>query len=207
MEKFGFYDIFLVDAASGDVVYSVFKEIDYATNLKNGAHSDSGLGEAFKSALLLQRGRASLNDFARYIPSYMAPASFMSSPIFDGKKLAGVLIFQMPIDKINTVMTSNHRWTDVGLGASGETYLINSDHKLLNDSRFLIEDKAGYLSALKDGGTSSEILSAIDHYNSSAGLQEVKTDSSIRALKGESGAILEIGSVVNLLENRVPPRF
>ena len=36
----------------------------------------------------------------------------------------GVLLFQMPIDKINAVMTSNSDWKNVGLGDSGETYLV-----------------------------------------------------------------------------------
>ena len=33
LEKFGYYDIFLVDAKTGDIVYSVFKELDFSTSL------------------------------------------------------------------------------------------------------------------------------------------------------------------------------
>lgn len=36
LEKFGYYDIFLVDAVHGNVQYSVFKELDYGTSLKSG---------------------------------------------------------------------------------------------------------------------------------------------------------------------------
>ena len=35
LEKFGYYDIFLVDLDTGDIVYSVFKELDYSTSLIN----------------------------------------------------------------------------------------------------------------------------------------------------------------------------
>lgn len=35
LEKFGYYDIFLVDPETGKIVYSVFKELDYATSLIN----------------------------------------------------------------------------------------------------------------------------------------------------------------------------
>ncbi len=41
LEKFGYYDIFLVDAEHGSVFYSVFKELDYATSLKHGPWADS----------------------------------------------------------------------------------------------------------------------------------------------------------------------
>ena len=38
LEKFGYYDIFLLDATTGDMLYSVFKEVDFATSLLNGKY-------------------------------------------------------------------------------------------------------------------------------------------------------------------------
>ena len=38
----GFYDINLMDAATGDVVYTVAKETDFASNMYNGAFAQSG---------------------------------------------------------------------------------------------------------------------------------------------------------------------
>jgi len=55
-----------------------------------------------------------------------------------GEKI-GVLIFQAPVDKINDVMTSGNDWKGVGLGESGEVYLVGQDFKMRNNSRFLIE--------------------------------------------------------------------
>ncbi|MCA8976358.1 MAG: hypothetical protein KDC98_16685, partial [Planctomycetes bacterium] len=51
LQTYGLYDVFLVDADTGDVVYSVFKELDYATNLRDGAWATSGLGATFEAAL------------------------------------------------------------------------------------------------------------------------------------------------------------
>ena len=34
--EFGYYDIFLVDNRTGDIIYSAFKEVDFATNLRTG---------------------------------------------------------------------------------------------------------------------------------------------------------------------------
>lgn len=39
----GFYDIFLFDT-NGNLVYTVFKELDYATNFNDGEYAESGLG-------------------------------------------------------------------------------------------------------------------------------------------------------------------
>ncbi|CAK9023231.1 Methyl-accepting chemotaxis protein [Durusdinium trenchii] len=49
----GYYDIFFFDL-NGDLIYSVFKETDYATNFKavgSGPWADSGLGQAFRGGL------------------------------------------------------------------------------------------------------------------------------------------------------------
>jgi len=38
LQKFGYYDIFLCDLKSGDIVYSVFKELDFTTSLSQGPY-------------------------------------------------------------------------------------------------------------------------------------------------------------------------
>jgi len=49
LEKFGYYDIFLVDVGTGGhIAYSVFKEVDYATSLLNGPYSGTNLAEAYR---------------------------------------------------------------------------------------------------------------------------------------------------------------
>ncbi len=140
LEKFGYYDIFLIDAESGNVVYSVYKELDYATSLKTGPHADSGLGKVFKSALSLKKGETVIEDFYPYGPSYEAAASFMATPIFSNGAITGVLSFQMPVDRISHIM---HERT--GLGESGETYLVGPDLLMRSQSRFTEENSIGNL--------------------------------------------------------------
>ncbi len=64
----GAYDIFLVDN-DGDVIYSVFKETDYATNLLNGPFAGSGFADAYKQARSLARDDVYTTDYADYEPS------------------------------------------------------------------------------------------------------------------------------------------
>ena len=187
LEQFGYYDIFLVDPDSGDIVYSVFKELDYTTSLKDGPYASSNFGEVFRDANNSNdRNYVKLVDFEPYAPSYDGAASFIASPIFDGSEKVGVLLFQMPIDKINAVMTSDSDWNNVGLGASGETYLIGHDLAMRSQSRFLIEDKEGYNALMKGLGTDHDVLDKINAKDSTILLQKVETKGTLAAVAGNT---------------------
>ncbi|SOB59163.1 Methyl-accepting chemotaxis protein [Pseudodesulfovibrio profundus] len=130
LEEFGFYDIFLVEPENGYVVYSVYKELDFATSLKNGPFANSGLARAFELANNTDDKHAVfMVDYKPYVPSYEAPAGFIASPIYKGDKKMGIAIFQMPIDRLNTIMRER-----AGLGETGETYLVGSDKLMRSDS-------------------------------------------------------------------------
>lgn len=127
----GYYDVFLFDN-DGNLIYSVFKEADFATNLASGPWRESDLGAAFDAGNALQAGAVSFFDFQPYSPSNDAPASFISTPVFSdtGQRL-GVLAFQMPIAKLNEVMGSLN-----GLGETGEAYAAGRDGLMRTDARF-----------------------------------------------------------------------
>lgn len=187
LEKFEYYDIFLVDNRSGHIVYSVDKEVDFGTSLRDGPYSNSNLANVFNEASkATNKDFVKLIDFAPYDASYNAPASFIASPIFDGEENIGVLIFQMPIQKINDIMTNRHEWANVGLGESGETYIVADDFTLRNQSRFFIEDRENYFKMITSIGTSENVIDQIRNFESTVGLQEVKTDGTIAALNGET---------------------
>ncbi|MFT4600532.1 MAG: serine phosphatase RsbU (regulator of sigma subunit) [Arenicella sp.] len=187
LEKFEFYDIFLVDNESGHIIYSVYKEVDFGTSLIDGPYANSNLAEAFKEASqATDKDFVKLVDFEPYHPSYNAPAAFMASPVFDGDQNVGVLIFQMPIKKINDIMTNRHEWADVGLGESGETYIVASDFTLRNQSRFFIEDRENYFKMIEKIGTDEITINQIKNFESTVGLQVVETEGTIGALNGET---------------------
>ena len=188
LEKFGYYDIFLVDAESGHIVYSVFKEVDYATSLLTGPYKDTNFARVFREARAAKEGNfVSIVDFEPYAPSYNGQASFIASPIFDRDEIIGVLVFQMPVDRINDIMTNKQGWSDVGLGESGETYIVGDDFTLRNQSRFLIEDRDNYLKSLAASGTPEKVVVAIDSLGTSIGLQKAETIGAVSAMAGQSG--------------------
>ncbi|HEU4838917.1 MAG TPA: methyl-accepting chemotaxis protein [Micavibrio sp.] len=139
MRKFlqtgGYHDVFLFNA-NGDLIYSVFKERDFATNMNAGEWKDTDLANAFRAA----RDNPKLDhivfqDFKAYSPSGAAAASFIASPVLgeDGR-LLGVLAFQIPITKINDIITA----TD-GLGKTSAIYLVGADHLMRTDHRLVQE--------------------------------------------------------------------
>ncbi|MDH5179587.1 MAG: cache domain-containing protein, partial [Gammaproteobacteria bacterium] len=189
LEKFGYYDIFLIDHNTGHIVYSVFKEVDYATSLKTGPYRNTNLAEVFRQAANANSKQfIKLIDFKPYSPSYDAPASFIASPIYEHGRKIGVLVFQMPVDKISNVMTSNKKWKDIGLGDSGESYIVGDDYLLRSQSRFLLEDKAGYFKLMAEVGLDKSTIAQMTAQETAIGLQPVKTKGSKAALAGKTHA-------------------
>lgn len=132
----GYYDIFLFNM-QGDLVYTVFKELDYATNLLTGEYQNTDLGNAFRAARNAPPDSVSFFDFEPYAPSHGAPASFISTPIHNDAGLqVGVLVFQMPIDRLNGVMGNEN-----GLMETGDAYAIGGDALVRTQPRF-VEDGA-----------------------------------------------------------------
>ncbi len=128
----GYYDFFLI-APSGDILYTVEKEIDFATNLVSGEWSNSGLADVYRRALeSSDEPRVVFSDFARYPPSDDAPALFAAVPIRGAAgSVTGVLAVQLPTERIQSIMQFT-----AGMGRSGETYLVGGDYLMRSDSRF-----------------------------------------------------------------------
>ena len=186
VSRFGYYDVFVCDA-EGYVVYSVFKELDFNGNLRTGPQKDTGIGQAFALGWASEKdgtlaGHVKQTDFAPYSISYDAPATFLGCPIYgaDGKK-EGVMIYQLPVDRINEVMTMSGKQEEVGLGASGESYLVGPDFKHRTDSRFMDD--------LEDGSGKRKVISADGQVISytSIGVLRVDTEGTRRIFSSDAG--------------------
>ncbi|WP_135081923.1 methyl-accepting chemotaxis protein [Terasakiella sp. SH-1] len=132
LEQRAYYDVFLIDP-QGNIIYSVFKELDYATNLNTGKWKDTDIARVYREVSNAPKPDTLIfKDFAPYAPSYDAPASFIGRPVFDEKGgFSGVLIYQMPIGEINGILQAAD-----GMGESGETYIVGPDLLMRSDSRF-----------------------------------------------------------------------
>ena len=135
LKKYGVYDVFLIDAATGTIVYTTSKEIDFAASLRTGPLAGSNLAKAVQEAASGgRRGLVTYGQFARYMPSFMAPASFLAAPVLDGRDVVGVVAFQIPLDKADEIIGER-----TGMGETGETYAIGPDRMFRSNSRFAQE--------------------------------------------------------------------
>lgn len=185
---FGYEDILLVDAKSGNVVYSVAKEEDLGTNLLSGPFRNTLVANLFRD---IRDSRDpfffSFTDFQHYAPSFGKPTMFVGTTVFDGNELIGVLIFQLDSDRIDNLMTSNRKWKEIGLGSSGETYLVGADKTFRSSPRFFLEDSRKYLESAKKHGIPQPTIDEIRRTGSPVLVQTVNTQGSTRALEGATG--------------------
>ena len=187
-KRFGFYDLFLVDAKTGYIVYSVEKEIDFATSLLDGPYRDSNIAEVFRVARLSNNANfVRMVDFESYMPSYGAQASFLASPIFDGNQITGVLIIQVPLDRLNHIMTSGEAWSEHGLGETGETYVVGPDFTVRTQPRFLVSDPETFFNDIAAAGIESTTRDRMRSLGSAVGLLTVDTPGTRMALDGQTG--------------------
>jgi class 3 adenylate cyclase len=186
VKEFGYYDLFLIDNA-GNVVYTVAKEVDFATNLRLGSSAQSGLAAVYRDAQKQNSGYVAMSDFAFYEPSYGLPSAFMATPIYQGTELIGVLAIQLPVNEINDVMTSGGNWLQDGLGESGETFIVSArDQKMRSDSRVLIEKPEAYFAALEKGQINPEDLALIKRLNTSVLNQPAASEAVKDAIAGNT---------------------
>jgi len=149
MDKYGYYDVFIIGAKHGHVMYTAAKEVDLGTNLAHGPYKSSGLAKLWRQAVDTQKGV--FQDFTPYAPSNNEPAAFVGYPVKDlqGETVA-VVALQLSLKAINEIMQQRD-----GMGESGETYLVGQD-KLMRSDSFLDAQghsvKASFAGNVSDNG-------------------------------------------------------
>ena len=176
IDKKEFYDIFLIDIKTNNIIYTVAKESDFTTNIKKGKYKDTNLARLYKTIKnTKKKDDINIIDFEHYAPSGGQPASFIATKIINEKnEIISIIVIQIPINKINNIMTGNQNWENEGFGKTGEAYLIAQDCMMRNDSRFFIEDKINYFKQIKNRGVNKERIQEIRKNKTTVLFQEVK---------------------------------
>ena len=122
VDHLGFYDFILVDADTTNIVYSYRKEIDLGATLSVGFLALTQLSQSVERLRRDHDKRSfELVDYESYRPSFGRPAAFAASPIFDGTKMIGILILQLPVDKIEGLLSNNYDWRTLCAGVPPES--------------------------------------------------------------------------------------
>lgn len=98
----GFYDVFIVCADHGHVMFTSARESDLGTNLRYGPFKESGLRKVLEK-VIANSGNA-IVDFEPYAPSNNEPAAFAGTPIYENDKIIGTMVVQLSLDHINNIM-------------------------------------------------------------------------------------------------------
>jgi len=135
IEARDYYDFFLFDV-NGNLVYTVKKESDYATNIITGQWQNTQLAKVFNQVNVRPMvNKLAYADFEAYGPSGNEPASFIGTSVFNERhQYIGVVVYQMPIEPLDKIMQ-----VTAGMGDSGETYLVGQDLLMRSNSRFLTQ--------------------------------------------------------------------
>lgn len=122
-----FYDILFIDS-EGDIFFTVKKENDFLGNIHEERFNGVSLYEKMRKVEIRE---AEFVDYEHYSASD-EPASFFISTVFEGNKIEGYIVLQLPINDINSILTDRH-----GLGRTGEVYLVNYNQLMITQSRFI----------------------------------------------------------------------
>lgn len=191
IKRFGFLNFYLVDIDTGYVTFNISKEIDFATNLINGPLQDTSLAQLFDTIKKTNdKSFSHLTDFTFYDPSYGMPVAFIGAPIYHEDTKIGCLIFQLPINTINNIMTYDKRWREVGLGDTGETYIIGPGKLMRTIARPFVEDQQTYLNKLRKLHVPGDIIDKMQIYKSTILLQEVAGTAGKDVVKGDTDTII-----------------
>ena len=160
-----YYDAFLIDARTGNILFTVAKEEDYMTSLSVGPYRDSNLGKLYRKVINSTDGgqQAQLVDYEPYAASNNQVNSFIGSGIFIDGKLEGILVFQLPLDEI-----SNKIRKPIVKNRKETSFLVGPDFLLRSE----FEDNAKESSILK---------------------KKFETEQAKKALSGESGIVVTTG--------------
>ncbi len=163
IDRFGFDDAYIIDPDTGEVIYSSEKAVDLGTNLNDGPFADTNLAELYQ-VMRHQKDRDSyqFTDFARYRPHLNKPSAFVASPVFDSTQMVGLLVLNFPVEKVDRLLTGDYQWGREGLGETGETYLVGSDHFMRSRSRFMFEDPKGTLELMRRLGKPASMIRRIE---------------------------------------------
>jgi len=92
VNQFHLSELYLMDAKTGHVIYSVNKASDFASPLLSPELNTSPLAINFKHALRLQKGQSLFSEFSQYENEH---SGFMSTPIYNDEKISAVLMFRI----------------------------------------------------------------------------------------------------------------
>jgi HAMP domain-containing protein len=190
VNRFEFQDVLLLDTR-GNVVYTAYKDVDLGTNILTGPYDGSKLRDAYQKAMASNSDDyVGMTDFELYQPAEGAPTAWMLSPVSTNGRMEGVMALQLPVTKINRLMTFDKQWARSGMEHTGEAILAGPDDLMRSDSRMFVENPTRYKQDVVQAGTPPEVADDAIRVGGTTLIQPIASDAARAAQRGQSGTVL-----------------
>ena len=189
-ETIGFYDVNIMDAETGDVVYTVAKEADFGSNMYHGAFAQSGFARAARRALDPKNGgQAIIEDYSLYMPAGFAPQLFTAAPLIVDGLTIGVLVAQIDIGTLNGLLTDDNGWQVTGQGETGEVQLVGEDRFMRSQSRFMATQPDRFLAQVQANGTPASVVAQVRAIGTTIMYLRLRNEAIEQAFRNQTGVL------------------
>ena len=193
MRNSEFSDLMFVDLDSGEVVYSVMKRIDVGTNVVTGPWADDALGAVVDALATVAVGDTVISDTSFYPPARGQAVFFLATAVRSSSDASGAVVAQFPVQALTDLATANQDWDLLGLGETGDVFLVGADGTLRTDTREWLDDPEQFLSDHFDRNADEAAIEQMRLVGSAALTQTVNDQAVAAALTGETF----VGTVTN----------
>ncbi len=119
VKELGYYDVFLIDAETGRVLFTEAKGAELGANLAMGPLRREGLGKLWSAARSARD--VVIQDFGPYSPGNGDQAAFMGAQCRDASgRVIGIVAVRLPSEAVNEIVQRRD-----GMGNTGETFIVS----------------------------------------------------------------------------------
>jgi methyl-accepting chemotaxis protein len=160
MKVFGLSDIIMLNQ-NGQMLYSAAQNIVYDVAAEANAQTNPAVSGLWST--VMQTQESMMTDVYKESPESL-PVLYMGSPVFSSTgDLDATIIFQIDTERITALLSDK-----IGMGETGETYLVGEDFLMRSNSRSIPENAV--LNQKVDG---KAVVLSLKHQ---AGTMEVEKD-------------------------------
>jgi len=109
VEELGALDFMLVDIETGNILYSVAKNIDFTTSILKEPYAQGSLRTVYEAAQASKKPAVFFSEFTNYLPAFDANVTFVASPVYKFGKKIGVFIIELPYNMIAGILQDHEQ--------------------------------------------------------------------------------------------------
>ncbi len=161
VKRFGLSDLMLVDSQSLTVIYSANKGPQLISSLKDGAFKTSQLAQLAQTLMQNPSGELMISEFSHSPFQFEQQVVYLGVPVFydlfSKEKPMSFLIAEIPASRFSQIMTAGFNWASLGLGKTGEAYLVAQNGTLITELRPMHENNKNFIAQISKQNPQAQI--------------------------------------------------